>query len=62
MPGPREALDSQRRLLDHGVRVGCFRPPSVPDGRSRLRVTARADLTTEDLDLACRLLTEVGTG
>jgi 8-amino-7-oxononanoate synthase len=62
MPGPREALDSQQRLLDHGLRVGCFRPPSVPDGRSRLRITARADLTTEDLDLACRLLTEVGTG
>lgn len=28
-----------------GVDVGCFRPPSVPDGRSRLRLTVRADLT-----------------
>ncbi|MFI9628021.1 8-amino-7-oxononanoate synthase [Streptomyces sp. NPDC052042] len=28
-----------------GVTVGCFRPPSVPDGVSRLRLTARADLT-----------------
>ncbi|MET9478579.1 aminotransferase class I/II-fold pyridoxal phosphate-dependent enzyme, partial [Streptomyces sp. NPDC002922] len=28
-----------------GIAVGCFRPPSVPDGISRLRLTARADLT-----------------
>ncbi|NEE35577.1 8-amino-7-oxononanoate synthase, partial [Streptomyces sp. SID7982] len=29
--------------------VGCFRPPSVPDGISRLRLTARADLTEEQV-------------
>ncbi|MFC4031759.1 8-amino-7-oxononanoate synthase [Streptomyces polygonati] len=28
-----------------GLAVGCFRPPSVPDGVSRLRLTARCDLT-----------------
>ncbi|MET9112572.1 8-amino-7-oxononanoate synthase, partial [Streptomyces zhihengii] len=28
-----------------GLVVGCFRPPSVPDGISRIRLTARADLT-----------------
>ncbi|MFE2293048.1 8-amino-7-oxononanoate synthase [Streptomyces sp. NPDC059452] len=32
-----------------GVVVGCFRPPSVPDGISRLRLTARADLTEEQI-------------
>jgi 8-amino-7-oxononanoate synthase len=62
MPGPHEALAAQQQLLDHGLRVGCFRPPSVPDDRSRLRITARADLATEDVDLACRLLAEVETG
>jgi 8-amino-7-oxononanoate synthase len=61
MPGPHEALAAQQQLLDHGLRVGCFRPPSVPDGRSRLRITARADLSTEELELACRLLAEVAT-
>jgi 8-amino-7-oxononanoate synthase len=61
MPGPHEALAAQQLLLDHGLRVGCFRPPSVPDGRSRLRITARADLSAQELDLACRLLAEVGT-
>jgi len=45
-PGP--AADAASRLLADGVRVGCFRPPSVPDGVSRLRLTARADLTDEE--------------
>ncbi len=35
-----------------GVAVGCFRPPSVPDGVSRLRLTARANLTETELELA----------
>ncbi|NDZ64706.1 8-amino-7-oxononanoate synthase [Streptomyces cyaneofuscatus] len=35
-----------------GVAVGCFRPPSVPDGISRLRLTARADLTEEQIGVA----------
>ncbi|MGW8885327.1 8-amino-7-oxononanoate synthase [Streptomyces sp. NPDC055749] len=35
-----------------GVVVGCFRPPSVPDGISRLRLTARADLTEDQIAIA----------
>jgi 8-amino-7-oxononanoate synthase len=35
-----------------GLAVGCFRPPSVPDGVSRLRLTARADLTESQVDEA----------
>lgn len=37
-----------------GLAVGCFRPPSVPDGISRLRLTARADLTPQQIDTAVR--------
>jgi len=44
------AVAAAETCLERGVRVGCFRPPSVPDGRSRLRLTARADLTDVDLD------------
>lgn len=46
---PRRATDAASALLAEGLRVGCFRPPSVPDGRSRLRMTARADLTDADI-------------
>ena len=46
------AVAAANACLDRGVRVGCFRPPSVPAGRSLLRLTSRADLTDADLDQA----------
>ncbi|HEX7824563.1 MAG TPA: 8-amino-7-oxononanoate synthase, partial [Mycobacterium sp.] len=56
---PEVALAAATGCLDRGVRVGCFRPPSVPVGTSRLRLTARASLDDDDLALAERVLTEV---
>ncbi len=47
---PGRAFQAARRLFEQGVLVGCFRPPSVPDGVSRLRLTARADLNAPDLE------------
>ncbi len=49
---PDAAVAAAEACLATGVRVGCFRPPSVPDGISRLRITARADLTDSDLERA----------
>jgi 8-amino-7-oxononanoate synthase len=49
---PERAVAAAARCADQGVRVGCFRPPSVPEGTSRLRLTARATLTDDDLALA----------
>ena len=46
---PQAATVATQTCRDHGVQVGCFRPPSVPDDRSRLRLTARADLNPADL-------------
>ncbi|WP_131745562.1 8-amino-7-oxononanoate synthase [Frankia sp. Cppng1_Ct_nod] len=46
-PGPAVAAAEVCRA--HGVAVGCFRPPTVPPGTSRLRVAARADLTDADM-------------
>lgn len=48
MSSPVSALAAQAECLRHGVRVGCFRPPSVPDGVSRLRITANAGLTDQE--------------
>jgi 8-amino-7-oxononanoate synthase len=53
---PAAALDAAQRCLDAGVRVGCFRPPSVPDGASRLRLTGRADLTDAEVARAAEVL------
>jgi len=38
------AVSAQQICADNAVAVGCFRPPSVPDGISRLRLTGHADL------------------
>jgi len=59
MPSPGAAVAACLDLRARGVLVGCFRPPSVPDGISRLRVTARADLTGDDLLQAARLVSRV---
>jgi 8-amino-7-oxononanoate synthase len=57
-PSPEEALDWSLRCREAGILVGCFRPPSVPDQISRLRLTVRADLTEADLDRAITTITE----
>ncbi|QLJ01681.1 8-amino-7-oxononanoate synthase [Streptomyces sp. NEAU-sy36] len=44
-PSPEQAVRWAADCRTAGLAVGCFRPPSVPDGISRLRLTARADLS-----------------
>ncbi|MFG1807950.1 8-amino-7-oxononanoate synthase [Streptomyces sp. NPDC049040] len=51
-PSPAAATAWAAACRAAGLSVGCFRPPSVPDGVSRLRLTAAADLTDAQIAAA----------
>jgi len=57
---PVSSADAAVRISDalreSGVLVGCFRPPSVPDGVSRLRMTANANLDANQVTRAATLV------
>ncbi|MFJ5265356.1 8-amino-7-oxononanoate synthase [Streptomyces sp. NPDC088387] len=57
-PSPEGAVRWAAECRAAGLAVGCFRPPSVPDGVSRLRLTARADLSEERVEHAVRVICE----
>nr|WP_072847187.1 8-amino-7-oxononanoate synthase [Rhodococcus tukisamuensis] len=59
---PQRAFDAARACRERGLHVGCFRPPSVPAGTSRLRLTARANLTDQEMALIGEVLTDVLAG
>ena len=59
---PDAAVAAANACLRAGVRVGCFRPPTVAAGTARLRLTARASLTVDEIDRARAVLTEVLRG
>ncbi len=56
---PRDTLAATRALLERGVFVQGIRPPTVPAGTSRLRLTVQADHTPADLERAIETLNEV---
>ncbi len=56
---PQRAFDAASACRERGLSVGCFRPPSVPEGTSRLRLTARANLTPGELSTIDTVLTDV---
>ncbi|MFC9112935.1 8-amino-7-oxononanoate synthase [Streptomyces sp. NPDC057092] len=55
-PSPEQAVRWAADCRAAGLSVGCFRPPSVPDGISRLRLTARADLSGAEIERAVRVI------
>jgi 8-amino-7-oxononanoate synthase len=57
-PGPEAATGWAADCRDRGVAVGCFRPPSTPDSRSRLRLTISAGVPRADFDRALDVVVE----
>ncbi|MBM2617842.1 8-amino-7-oxononanoate synthase [Actinoplanes sp. LDG1-06] len=57
-PGPEAALAWAEDCRDRGVAVGCFRPPSTPDGSSRLRLTLNAGVSDADFARALAVIVE----
>lgn len=51
-PGPAAAVAWAADCLERGVAVGCFRPPSTPDTRSRLRITINLGVPRPEFDRA----------
>ncbi|QCQ91453.1 8-amino-7-oxononanoate synthase [Rhodococcus sp. SGAir0479] len=59
---PDVAVAAAAACRDRGLHVGCFRPPSVPEGTSRLRLTARATLGESEMAHIETVLAEVLSG
>jgi 8-amino-7-oxononanoate synthase len=57
-PGPEAALAWAADCRDRGIAVGCFRPPSTPDGSSRLRLTLNAGIAAADFARALDVIVE----
>jgi 8-amino-7-oxononanoate synthase len=57
-PGPEAAVAWAADCRDRGIAVGCFRPPSTPDDRSRLRLTINAGVPAADFARAVDVIVE----
>ena len=56
---PQPTMRASQRLLDEGVFLQGIRPPTVAEGRCRLRATVMADHDPEDLEAAARSIVRV---
>jgi 8-amino-7-oxononanoate synthase len=53
---PAPTMAASERLLEEGIFLQGIRPPTVPQGRCRLRATVMADHAPEDLEGAARAI------
>jgi 8-amino-7-oxononanoate synthase len=56
---PEQALGWAAACRERGVAVGCFRPPSTPDGTSRLRLTVNAGVPRSAFEAAVETIVAV---
>jgi 8-amino-7-oxononanoate synthase len=59
VPGVKEVVDVSTELFRRGVFVQALRPPTVPPGTERLRWTPTSRHTSEQIERAVTLFTEV---
>ena len=57
---PSVTMEMAQRLLEEGVYVQGIRPPTVPEGTSRLRITLMATHTKEQLDFSLSAFEKIG--
>jgi 8-amino-7-oxononanoate synthase len=57
---PERALEAARRCRERGLLVKAIRPPTVPEGTSRLRFCLSAAHTEGHIDLALEVLRQLG--
>jgi 7-keto-8-aminopelargonate synthetase-like enzyme len=55
----RKTLTVSNELLEEGIFVQAIRPPTVPEGTSRLRVTVMANHDPDDLKYAAETIKKV---
>lgn len=60
LKNPETALDMSKRLLAAGIFIPAIRPPTVPKGSSRLRLTVTSEHTTTQLNRVLDALRHIG--
>ncbi|QDQ02597.1 8-amino-7-oxononanoate synthase [Lysinibacillus fusiformis] len=55
-----KAMQFSEKLMDEGIFIPAIRPPTVPKGSSRLRITVMATHTMEQLDMVINKIKKIG--
>ena len=58
--GNREVMAVSEALRERGILVPAIRPPTVPKGEARLRISLSAAHSKEDVRRLCEILNEIG--
>jgi len=57
---PQSTVEFSQRLFEQGIFVQPIRPPTVPQGECRLRLTVMSEHTKKDLEFVLERLRKIG--